>query len=166
MLRIALVASVVIATSACRLSLEGEDKPGDGGTDAFVSAACMEATTYQNLANIESKIFMASCTFSGCHNGAATDAGRLDLRPGMSYPDIVGVQSLIDPVYKMVAPGQPNQSYLLMVMGHIAPASMVPPAAKVLDPPGLMPQGTGGLLLCEQKRAAIERWIAAGALNN
>jgi len=26
-----------------------------------------------------------------------------------------------------------------------------------------MPQGTGGQLLCPEKRAAIERWISSGA---
>lgn len=158
------LAFVVLAITACRTSLE--DEPDASGTDATVSPACMEATGYQNLANIESKIFKQSCIFSGCHNGAATDAGRLDLREGMSFPEIVNVMSELDPTRKYVVAGQPNQSYLLMMMGHIAPGEMNPPVSAVPTPPGLMPQNSGGQLVCVEKREAIVRWIMAGAQNN
>jgi hypothetical protein len=166
MFRIALVASVVFATSACRLSLEGETRPGDGGADATLSKACMDATTYQNLAMIESEIFRASCIFSGCHNGAATDAGRLDLREGKAFGQIVNVASLIDPTRKYIVPNQPNQSWLLLMMGHFMPSEMSPPATGVPTPPGLMPQNSGGALVCKEKRDAIVRWIMMGATNN
>ena len=154
---------LMASLTACGGGGTGTDDPTP---DAAVSMACMEATGYQDLTNIEEKIFKSSCIFSGCHNGAATDAGRIDLREGMSHPKLVNVMSQIDTNYKMVSPGQPNQSFLLMIMGHIAPADMMPPATRVPDPPGLMPQGTGGIILCAEKRDAIKRWITAGAMNN
>jgi hypothetical protein len=164
MLRLAVVAAAVVAISACRQSLENE--PDATSVDAAVSAACMEATTYQNLVNIESKIFKQSCIFSGCHNGAATDAGRLDLRETKAFGQIVDVKSLIDPSRTYVVPNQPNQSWLLMMMGHFQPSEMSPPATAVPTPPGLMPLNSGGALLCKEKRDAIVRWIMAGAANN
>ncbi|MGN6105066.1 MAG: hypothetical protein ACTHU0_08180 [Kofleriaceae bacterium] len=164
MLRLALAAGLV-ATLGCRHSLEDEGGPSpvDAGP---ISPACMEATTYSNLANIENKIFKQSCVFSGCHNGANTAAGELDLRAGMAHASLVNVASRIDATRKMVVPDQIDQSYLLMMMGRIAPGDMSPPAAPPPDDIGLMPQNSGGALLCVQKLEAIERWILAGAPND
>jgi hypothetical protein len=139
---------------------------GEPGPDAPPSAACLEATMYQDLTNIEDKIFRLSCIFSGCHNGAATDAGRLDLRAGMSHAELVGVPSEVDLGKTLVIAGDPGSSYLLLMMGHIAPGDFDPPTAAPPGSVGLMPQGTGGVLLCPEKREAIERWIMAGALDN
>jgi hypothetical protein len=126
----------------------------------------MEATTYSNLANVEDKIFKASCTFSGCHNGAATDAGRLDLRTGMSHVDLVNVDSQVELGRKLVVPGDPAKSYLLVMIGEIPPEQADPPAVAPPEAIGFMPQGTGGILLCPEKRGAVSRWIMAGALND
>lgn len=166
MLRLAVLATAIVAFSACRQSLENE--PDASSVDAPPSMACQEATTYQNLANIESKIFKTSCIFSGCHNGANTDAGRIDLREGMSHADIVMVDSQIQisPLFKMVVPNEPKKSWLLFMMGHYKPDEMNPPVASLPNPPGIMPQGAGGMALCKEKRDAIERWITAGAANN
>ena len=141
----------------------------DAGTDAPISPACMEATTYQNLVNIENKIFAGSCTFSGCHNGGATDAGMTDMRAGKSFAALVNQNVRNVPgetTRKLVVPGDPKSSYILVMIGQIKPADATPPAN---DPPmaiGLMPQNAGGQLICPEKRAAIERWIMAGAMNN
>jgi hypothetical protein len=165
MLRLAVLATAIVAFSACRQSLE--DNPDASSVDAPPSPACQEATTYQNLANIESKIFKTSCIFSGCHNGAQTDAGRIDLREGKAHPQIVMVSSLINSGFKMVEPMQPKKSWLLFMMGHIPADQMIPPVSGGLpNPPGIMPQGAGGMPLCKEKRDAIERWITAGAANN
>lgn len=138
----------------------------DSGVDAPLSASCMEAQTASDLAFIEQKIFKQSCIFSGCHNGANTDAGRVDLREGMSHAHLVGFDSALDPSRKLVVAGAPDQSYLLMMIKHIAPENMSPPA----DPPpamvGFMPQNSGGSTQCLPKREAIQRWIEAGALAN
>jgi len=136
------------------------------GGDAPVSAACQEATTYQNLANIESKIFKTSCIFSGCHNGTNTDAGRIDLREGMGFTHLVGFDSKLEPTRKLVVAGDPAASYLMVMIGAIDPGSANPPASAPPTSVGLMPQNTGGTLLCPQKLDAINRWIMAGAAND
>jgi hypothetical protein len=152
--------ALVVLVTACG---GGSDPPG---ADAPPSAACLEATMYEDLTNIEDKIFRLSCIFSGCHNGAATDAGRLDLRAGMSHAEMVGIDSEVDVGKKLVVAGDPGSSYLLLMMGHIAPGDFDPPTVAPPGSIGLMPQGTGGQLLCAEKRDAIERWITAGALDN
>ncbi|MEO8702034.1 MAG: hypothetical protein ABI867_18455 [Kofleriaceae bacterium] len=161
MLRLVILASF-LGSSACGGGGGGDDDM----IDAPPSAACLEATTYQNLNNIEEKIFKGSCIFSGCHNGGATDAGRLNLKTGMAHAAIVGVASDVDTGFQIVVPGSPEKSYLMVMLGEIAPgdadpATVAPPAAI-----GLMPQGTGGALLCPEKRAAVKRWIVAGAPND
>lgn len=163
-----------IALSACRLSLEdgSEISPVDSSVDAPLSASCMEALSHSDLAFIETKIFAQSCIFSGCHNGADTAAGRLDLRakgtgtpavPPGSHAKLVGIDSVQAPTYKYVVPGEPNKSYLLMMIQHIPPAMMSPPAAAPDPQIGYMPQNAGGRPICAEKRDAIQRWIMAGA---
>jgi hypothetical protein len=135
----------------------------DGGIDAPPSAACVEAETYQDIATIETKIFKGSCVFSGCHNGGATDAGRMDLREGMAHTSIVDVDSEVELGRKLVVPGNPAASYLLVMLGEVEPAEADPPTVAPPATIGLMPQNAGGMLLCSQKRGAIVRWIEAGA---
>ena len=51
----------------------------------------------------------------------------------------------------------------MMMVQQIKPSNMAPP---LMSPPGdvgFMPQGTGNILLCPEKRDAIERWVTAGA---
>jgi hypothetical protein len=145
----------------------GDGGNQDAGVDAPPSPACLEAETYQNLANIETKIFKTSCVFSGCHNGGNTDAGRMDLREGMAHASIVNVQSEVDAAQPpIVAPGNPAGSYLLLMLGEVAPGEADPPTAAPPASIGLMPQNAGGMLLCSQKRQAIVRWIEAGALDD
>lgn len=145
---------------------------GGGGSDdgpqpdAPISAACQEATTYQDLTNIEAKIFKTSCIFSGCHNGGATDAGRIDLREGMAFTHLVGVDSNVENGRKLVVAGNPAASYLMVMIGAIDPANAEPPTSAPPTAIGLMPQNTGGVLLCSQKLDAINRWITDGAANN
>jgi len=154
-----------IALSACRISLEdgGQATPIDSNVDAPLSPSCMEALTRSDLAFIETKIFAQSCIFSGCHNGANTDAGRLDLRAGMSFNELVNVSSETSSTYKYVVPGQPTQSHLLMMIQHIPPADMSPPTVAPDPQIGFMPSNAGGRPLCVEKRDAIQRWIVAGA---
>lgn len=165
MSRIAVLASCLALVPACRYSLEdgASSVTVDSSIDAPISASCMEATTRSDLAFIEKKIFASSCIFSGCHNGVDTDAGRLDLREGMSFMALVGKSSVIAPTYKYVVPSKPNESHLLMMIRHIAPEMMSPPAMPPDPQIGYMPQNAGGRVMCVEKREAIERWIMAGA---
>lgn len=164
MIRYAVLASCVALVPGCRYSLEdGSNVPVDSSADASISASCLEATMHSDLAWIESNVFKTSCIFSGCHNGANTDAGRLDLREGMSFAELVNVDSVIAPTYKYVVPNQPNQSHLLLMIQHVAPDMMSPPTVAPDPQIGYMPQNAGGRPLCVEKRSAIERWIMAGA---
>jgi len=158
MFRLAMLASLV---AGC-----GDDGSSTPDVDAGVSAACVEATTYSNLAKVEEKIFKQSCIFSGCHNGGATDAGRLDLRMGASHVELVNIPSEVDPGRMLVVPGDAAKSYLLVMLGEIRPQDADPPTVAPPSEIGLMPQATGGALLCPEKRDAVERWIVAGALND
>ncbi|MBS1119176.1 MAG: hypothetical protein H6Q90_1404 [Deltaproteobacteria bacterium] len=161
MLRIALLASVVAACGS------GSATPdGGGGVDAATSAACQEATTYSNLATIEAKIFKTSCIFSGCHNGGASDAGKLDLRAGAAFAHLVNIDAKVEVGRKLVVASDPAKSYLLLMLGQVAPQDADPPTVAPPATIGFMPQGTGNQRLCPEKRAAVERWIMMGALDN
>lgn len=162
---------VTLALSGCRTSLDDEpdaDMSGARACKIGTTAECMMGETQASLAWIEANVFSKSCAFSGCHNGAATVAGRINLKDaGMSHDDLVGVASTIDTTRKLVVAGQPKQSYLLMMMRHFPPTEMEPmPAAPPPTDIGFMPQNAGGAVLCCQKLDAIERWIMAGAMNN
>ena len=132
------------------------------------TASCMEAASHADLAWIEPNIFATQCAFSGCHNGSATTAGRMNLKdPGNSHDDLVNVDSMIATGKKLVVAGQPRQSYMMMMLQLFPPSELEP--APVAPPPsdiGFMPQGTDGMPICCQKLDAIERWITAGAPAN
>jgi hypothetical protein len=161
MIRLVIVASLL---ASCRISLEDNDTGGNGTdrvcTVNMSSPSCLEAEqdNHSDLAWIESKIFTASCNFSGCHS-SANDLGKLDLRPGMSHDHLVGVSSLLDPTRKLVVPNDVNSSYLMLMLQDVPPKMATP--AGVLPSVGPMPQG--GTTLCCQKLDVLERWIMAGA---
>jgi hypothetical protein len=173
MLRRCLFTAVLgsLALAGCRESLDNPPDADTSGARACkvgTTAECTMAETQSSLAWIETNVFAKSCAFSGCHNATATTAGRLDLKnPGMSHDDIVNVDSMIATGRKIVVPGQPKQSYLMIIMQQFKPTEMEP--TPVAPPPtdiGFMPQGTNNVPVCCQKLDAIERWITAGALAN
>jgi hypothetical protein len=160
---------LLVVVAAC--GGEGGASVDAGPTRACMpsmSMSCQEATLHSDLAWIEANVFAPQCAFSGCHNGQATSAGRINLKDmGMSHGDLVNVDSMIANGRKLVVSGQPKQSYLMMMMQLYPPAEMEPTPAQ--PPPsdiGFMPQGTDNVPVCCQKLDAIERWITAGALAN
>lgn len=134
------------------------------GTDAtpggHPSAACAEAEGYQNLASIETNVFAVSCQFSSCHGGTVNAP---DLRAGKAHAALVGVTSHLDPTRTFVVPGNPEQSFLLVMLGAVAPNDMSPPLGAVPSP-GVMPLAS--TKLCDEKLDAIRRWIEAGAADD
>lgn len=142
--------------------------PVDAGplVDAPLSAACLDAETHSDLTWIQANIFSKQCTFSGCHNGASGDAGKMDLRAGHSFTSLVGVKAHLCQATSIVTAGHPEQSYMMVMIGQQTPAAQTPPSCAIDPMVGEMPQGNPTVLLCSQKRDAIERWITAGALNN
>jgi hypothetical protein len=167
-LRSTAMRSVVVLVSSLLVGCGGGGgSPNDANNDPDgpPSVSCQEATTYQDIANIESKIFKTSCVFSGCHNGGATPAGQLDLREGMAHAHLVDIASEIETDRKLVVAGNPAASYLLLILGEIAPGDAQPPGSLPPANIGLMPQNSPSLL-CNEKREAIARWIEAGAPAN
>lgn len=143
---------------------DGPDAAPLRACQVTTTTACTEAANHADLAWLVPNVFVSSCTFSGCHNGSATAAGALDLRtPEAAHATLVNVPSHLDPGAMLVVPGQPKQSYLLMMMQQYAPADMDPPLVAPPATVGYMPQNANGAALCCQKLDAVERWIAAGA---
>ncbi|HUQ06440.1 MAG TPA: hypothetical protein VM261_28245 [Kofleriaceae bacterium] len=143
---------LLLTMAAC--SGGGDD---DGGGPDAVSASCMEATTRDDLAWLQEKIFTPSCSaFTACHMGTALEAGGLSLEAGQVIPQTVNVDSDLFPQFKLVVPGNAANSYMMMILGD---------AAGPLDPEvGTMPYNNPRL--CQEKLDAIERWINAGATEN
>jgi hypothetical protein len=165
MFRLVIVASLL---AGCRVSLEDTSSGDDTitGRACVVSTSsqpCMDATTHSDLAWIEQKIFTASCTFSGCHNGDSSRAGMIDLRPGKSRAHLVDFASKLDPTRKLVVAGDVDASYAMLMLRDVPPAMASPPGSAPPGSIGYMPQGTGGTSLCCQKLDVLERWITAGA---
>ncbi|HSN25486.1 MAG TPA: hypothetical protein VLT45_04350 [Kofleriaceae bacterium] len=152
-----LLLALLFAT-ACKIDLDHAPDAGTGKCEMSTSASCVEAVNHQDLTWIQDNVFTKQCTFSGCHNGENTKQGKIDLRAGKSFATLVNGDSALMPGTKLVVPGSPTTSYLEVMLGS-EPGSV--PASV-----GLMPQNTGGQLLCCQKLDAIQRWITAGAPNN
>lgn len=164
-----LLPALLVLVAACRTSLE--EVPDADIVDGRVckvaaTTACKDAETQSSYAWVEANVFSVSCGFSGCHNGAATAAGRIDFKtPGAGHGDLVGIDSTVAPGRKLVVAGEPKQSYLLMIMQQFPPSEMLPmPATNPPADVGFMPQGTDNVPLCCQKLDAVERWIMAGAM--
>jgi hypothetical protein len=157
MLRLFVVASLLIG---CRVSLDSEPEQGLCVVDNTLQ--CLDAVGKSDLRWIETNVFDASCTFSGCHGDVGNDS-NINLEIGKSHASLVNFSSATEANRKLVVPNDVEASMLMLVLGHVAPANANPPAA-ALPAVGFMPRSAP--LLCCQKLDAIERWINAGAQNN
>lgn len=166
--------AALLLVAACKIDLDhanhmtSDSGSGSGGPMCMTStaAACMDATTHSDFTWIQTNVLTPQCTFSGCHDGASTPAGMVNMKAGMAYSHLVGYTSILDSSRKLVVAGDPKSSYLEVMLGIIKPADATPPASPPPGSVGYMPQSNGGNLLCCQKLDAIDRWIAAGAMNN
>lgn len=143
---------ILFSVAAC-----GGDDDGnrDSGPDA-ISASCREAMDHSDLTWIQDRVFQPSCAgFSACHMGTAPDAGGLSLERGQTHLQTVGVDSDLFPQFKRVVAGDPANSYMMIIMGQYP--------GPIDSKAGMMPYNSP--LLCKEKRDAVERWIAAGALD-
>lgn len=134
----------------------GDDGPA--GPDAAIpdamppSASCLEADNHSDLEWIQTEIFNKGCaSFSVCHMGAAASAGGLNLESGMAEAALINVDSdrIVD--WKLVVPGDPDNSYLLAIMGAVE--------GPITEGIGTMPFNNP--ILCQQKLDAIRRWIGS-----
>lgn len=64
------------------------------------------------FSRVEGEVFAVSCAISGCHTGAAPQAG-MDLSPGAAYGATVGVPSSERPDLNRIEPFAPDASYLI-----------------------------------------------------
>ncbi len=144
------------ATVVLAVLLPGCGTSGDNGVDAAgPSAACLAATAHSDLTWIQDNIFSPSCSkFGACHKDAATSAAGLNLEAGKARANLVSVKSKLFPQFELVAAGSANNSYLMIIAGHY-PGPLKPGI-------GTMPLNSP--TLCIEKRQAIDRWIAAGAM--
>ena len=122
---------------------------GCGGDDSTVGPDESDGAgelTEATLAQV-SEVFAVSCAFSGCHSSEEPAAG-LSLE-GDFAGRIVGVASEQRPDFKLVDPGNPDDSYLLMkVRGDDEIISLkMPPGAP----------------LSAEQVEIIRAWIASGA---
>lgn len=139
----------------CSDSAQNTDAPAS--VDAPPSAICLDANAHSDLAWIQEKIFTPSCSgFSACHKGAAREAGGLNLEAGNSHAALVNKPSGLFPQFQLVKPTDATNSYLMIVMGHVA--------GPIDNKSGTMPFNSA--LLCVEKRRAVERWVNAGAPAN
>lgn len=175
MFRLVALATLLIG---CRVSLQDAPSAGDDDDDGddmpagrvckvdTTSATCLEAASgnHSDLAFIEASIFKGQCAFSGCHNGANTPQGKIDLTAGQSHAHLVNYASAIDETRKLVVPNDLSSSYLMLMLHDIEPSEATPAADAPPDDVGYMPMGNKPL--CCQKLDAIERWIMAGAPSN
>lgn len=99
-----------------------------------------------SFTSIQDNVFTPICT--GCHAGAAAPMG-LRLDAASSYALLVGVASGEVSSLQRVAPGRPDDSYVIQKLeGHAAVGARMP---------------LGGPYLDDATIAVIRQWIAAGA---
>jgi hypothetical protein len=151
---------LVLACLAGGAGSGGDDDNNGGGP------ACQppDPTTVSLATNIQ-PIFDASCAVAGCHLGPAPAFG-LDLSPGNTFDDTVGVKSNQRNQLDLVKAGDPDASYL------VRKCEGGPDIAGVLMPQGCGLPGTGGtgdngaLCLSNDDIAAIRQWILECATDN
>lgn len=175
MLRVALVA--LLATSACRISLEDDETPmppdGSGGRLCTVStsnaeclmAAAMPAVS-QTLAWIEPNIFTRNCGTTACHSPTAGGGapGGVIVLTADSHTALVNVDTKLANARKLVVPNDVGKSYLMVLMRHLTLQQADPSPAPAPRDDLYMPLNSPPI--CCQKLDALERWIMNGALDN
>ncbi len=90
----------------------------------------------------------------GCHPGVNAS---LDLRPEVSYDNLVGVEALLDPTLTRVVAGDPSTSFLYLKVGG-DPVTADIPGVGTRMPPRAPP-------IAEEDLATIRDWILGGARN-
>ena len=92
-------------------------------------------------------VFSKSCAFSSCHSNAASASAGLQLHDETAVLNMIERPSTQDPDILLVAPGDPDNSYLLQKMRGF----------QLSEGTDSMPPGT---TLCEGKIQLVEEWIS------
>jgi hypothetical protein len=142
-LRVLLVATALTA-AACDEKLSDLTGPTPNLEPTFSSIA-------RNIFEASDSSGRAACI--QCHTGATPPQG-LNLTSGLAYANLVGVASRQKPGLMRVAPGDPDNSYLVHKLEGQS------------DIVGQRMPRTAGPFLTEGQMMVIRRWIALGAPNN
>ena len=144
MRRISKQAVVVLGLVALSVAISCEDNPDD------VDPACEEAVNHSDLPWLEDNVFRGCSNFTVCHKGSARSANGVNLEKGNVIDNLVGKPHSEFTDRTMVIPGDPDNSYLMVLLGAVEGP---------LNEAGTMPYQNP--LLCQEKIDAISRWITS-----
>ena len=135
---------LLLALAACAPPAVGPAiDPGPQGAQA----------TFSSLSR---RIFVPRCANSSCHAGSPPPSAPMSLEEGQAYASLVGAVSNEAPALARVAPGKPDQSYLINKLRGTAGSVGGLATRMPLDQEPLT----------EAEIAEIEDWIARGAHND
>lgn len=141
-----MVLALAVGSSACDEKLSDVAGPTPNLQPTF-------ASIQREIFNVTDSTGRLSCT--QCHtNVGRNPSGGLVLLEGQAYQALVGVGSRGKPGATLVAPGDPENSYLLKKLDGSPDIIGV-----------RMPRGNGPFLTAGQI-SIIRRWIALGARND
>jgi len=103
-----------------------------------------------NFSELQANVFTPDCATSGCHAGGAP-AASLNLEAANSYMMLVGVASLQDGGIERVAPGDPDNSYLVQKLEGTAGSGQQMPLGAPLEQVDI---------------DTIRQWISDGAIDD
>lgn len=142
-----LIAAIVVGIVALGCAdFETPVDPAGGAPDDLVATPSFSTNVMP--------IFEKRCSIGGCHSLATRQAG-LALTDGLAYDLLVGVQSSLRPSTLRVTPSQPNQSWLVAMIGADDAARQ-----------GFSRMPLATHPLTENQIATIVRWIEQGAQRN
>lgn len=145
---LALGTLATVSLAACG----GGSGSGDSGEDMPPPPAPPPPASFDPVfSEIQANVFTPTCAVSGCHTGAGAPQG-LRLDEANSYGLLVGVASSEVPSILRVAPGDPDNSYLIQKLEGSATVGEQMPFGR--DP---LPQATIDI---------IRQWILDGAVDD
>ena len=98
-------------------------------------------------AELSEDIFSKSCAFSSCHSSASSASASLQLHDEEALLSMIDRPSVQSPETMLIAPGNPEDSYLIQKMKGY----------QLAEGTESMPPGT---TLCEGKVQLVEDWIS------
>ncbi len=132
---------LILFTAGCSENIITECEPVFGG---------QTGKTLSSFSEIQNEVFSPSCALSGCHAGSNIQA-NLNLTDGNSYNSLVNRQSLLNPAFLRVKPGDSGSSFLIKMLRNDGNGtSLMPPSGKLSD----------------AVIDSIVTWINNGAFNN
>jgi hypothetical protein len=145
----------LLLLSACAGSGEGLDQNGNpigsssssGGSSSGSGSSSGASVSFQT---IQDQVFTPIC--AQCHAGASAPEG-MQLTQGVAYSMIVDVPSAEQSTLKRIAPGDPDNSYLVQkIMGTAAVGAQMPDGCPITQP-----------CLSAATIDLIRQWVSEGA---